>query len=236
MENVTNANEMFFICKRLLKCEKIVSIDTVLIRWHLKTWCNPFSFQIIKPTSVYRRDKYTAVQEIYMRLNVKLRDWKKKGERKRPYYFDSLLKNFPLSLFNHLDNFTTQKPAAACKGRGTGEREGGGGNVRRRLTPNWTDELGGRWANSKRGGVGGGFSLTDVGWYGFVTDSGRREHCSLVLISNGDNKIITFPKLTTDFFSTSAVSDHEYLVGGRIRSESCAGFRVRQVSVKRRLD
>ena len=80
MENVTNANEMFFICKRLLKCEKIVSIDTVRIRWHLKTWCNLFYFHVKKPTSVYRRDKYTAVKEIYMRLHEKLRHWKKGKE------------------------------------------------------------------------------------------------------------------------------------------------------------
>ena len=51
----------------------------------------------------------------------------------------------------------------------------------------------------------------------------------LVLYKRRQQKILFFLKLTTDFCSTSAVSGHKNLVGGRYRSVISAGSRVRQV-------
>ena len=121
----TEQTQMFIVYKCLLNCEKIVSVDTLLTRWHLMTWCNRFSFH--KPTSVYRWDKYAAVKEnINMRLHVKLRRWKK--GKKAPLF---ACENNPPFPYNHLDSFTTlplipcqTKPYRCCKGRGIGERWG----------------------------------------------------------------------------------------------------------------
>ena len=142
MENLTNANEMFFICKRLLKCEKIVSIDTVLTRWHLKTWCNLFCFHVKKPTSVYRRDKYTctAVKK-YTCICVCMKNWDiEKKEKKVPLLIWLLVKKLPpfLTQSSTCRQFydVATKPLPG-QGRGRRDRgEGGGGRCTAgRLTP-----------------------------------------------------------------------------------------------------